>query len=223
MDTLTRPPHLKLQEMCDCYLETDFPRQLMAMAESTSTEFMEDGYKYLALSLLEATTEKAKQLSFEKGDEFAKVIVKSADREIELPAPSLEIMGAVMSIIRHILHIEENKGSSSLVLGLKSGQLDLVVNVKRDKQTERLEIDFPDLENETAVKKEQAATGAKDSLDICPQCGSTYWKCGGCKFTFTAASPPRKCPGCGEECDFRNITCYTPDCGGPGNIDPRLV
>ncbi len=22
--------------------------------------------------------------------------------------------------------------------------------------------------------------------------------------------------------DFKNITCYTPACGGPGNIDPRL-
>ena len=49
-----------------------------------------------------------------------------------------------------------------------------------------------------------------------------YWKCGECGRTVRSAKPPEKCPGCGEVCDFKNITCYTPECGGPGNIDPRL-
>ena len=57
--------------------------------------------------------------------------------------------------------------------------------------------------------------------DICPKCGLTYWKCSKCGFTVTAAKPPDVCPECGEKCDFKNITCYTPECG-PGNIDPRL-
>ena len=50
----------------------------------------------------------------------------------------------------------------------------------------------------------------------------THWKCGNCSFTFTAATLPEECPECSEKCDFKNITCYTPDCGGPGNIDSRL-
>lgn len=50
----------------------------------------------------------------------------------------------------------------------------------------------------------------------------THWKCGNCSFTFTAATLPEECPECHEKCDFKNITCYTPECGGPGNIDPRL-
>jgi rubrerythrin len=58
--------------------------------------------------------------------------------------------------------------------------------------------------------------------DICPNCGLTYWKCSNCGFTFTADKPPNVCPKCGEKCSFNNVTCYTPDCGGPGNIDPRL-
>jgi len=58
--------------------------------------------------------------------------------------------------------------------------------------------------------------------DICPQCGLTYWKCGSCGFLFTAANPPDTCPGCKEKCAFLNVSCYTPDCGGPGGIDPRL-
>jgi rubredoxin len=58
--------------------------------------------------------------------------------------------------------------------------------------------------------------------DICPQCGLTYWKCSHCGYTITAPQPPDTCPECGEKCQFVNITCYTPECGGPGNIDPRL-
>jgi hypothetical protein len=34
--------------------------------------------------------------------------------------------------------------------------------------------------------------------------------------------PPETCPNCKEKCEFVNVTCYTPDCGGPGKIDPRL-
>jgi rubrerythrin len=58
--------------------------------------------------------------------------------------------------------------------------------------------------------------------DICPECGKTFWKCNECGYTLTAAEPPEKCPSCGKKCEFRNVTCYTPECGGPGQIDPRL-
>jgi len=58
--------------------------------------------------------------------------------------------------------------------------------------------------------------------DICPECGLTFWKCGNCGYTLTASQPPDVCPECGEKCGFRNVTCYTPECGGPGHIDPRF-
>ena len=59
--------------------------------------------------------------------------------------------------------------------------------------------------------------------DICPKCGLTYWKCGKCGFLITAAIPPNTCPSCKEKCDFHNVTCYTPECGGPSNVDPQLL
>jgi len=58
--------------------------------------------------------------------------------------------------------------------------------------------------------------------DICPQCGMTYWKCGKCDYTITAPSPPNVCPVCSEICSFVNVTCYTPECGGVGSLDPRI-
>lgn len=49
-----------------------------------------------------------------------------------------------------------------------------------------------------------------------------FWKCGECGNTVRAATPPEQCPSCNEKCAFKDVTCYTPDCGGPGNIDPKL-
>jgi len=65
-------------------------------------------------------------------------------------------------------------------------------------------------------------SSGKFTGDICPDCGLTYWKCHKCGYTITAAVPPGVCPECGEKCDFLNVTCYTPECGGPGHMDPRL-
>ena len=62
----------------------------------------------------------------------------------------------------------------------------------------------------------------KFTADICPKCGLTYWKCGKCGFTVTASRPPDECPECHDKCGFINVTCYTPECGGPGNMDIRL-
>lgn len=59
--------------------------------------------------------------------------------------------------------------------------------------------------------------------DICPKCGLTYWKCGKCEFLVTAAILPNVCPSCKEKCNFYNVTCYTPECGGPDNVDSQLL
>jgi len=61
----------------------------------------------------------------------------------------------------------------------------------------------------------QAKTGQAKNLD-------PFWKCGNCGNTIQAASPPDRCPACKENCEFKDVSCYTPDCGGPGTIDPRL-
>ncbi len=218
MDTLSRTPHLKLQEMCDCYLETDFSKQLAAMGSSGSTDLMENSFKYLALALLQATTQQAGELSFVKTEDSIAVTVKTADQTIPLPSPAPELIKAITAIIRSITHIDEEKGESPLILGLKNGQLELMVEIEEDKKKEQLVITFPGSENKVLSEQEAAAT-AEGTTTAEP----THWKCGKCNFTFTASSPPRQCPGCGEKCDFLNITCYTPECGGPGNIDHRLA
>ncbi len=51
----------------------------------------------------------------------------------------------------------------------------------------------------------------------------TQWKCSNCSYTFGAETVPEQCPSCKQACTFSDVTCYIPDCGGPGNIDPRLM
>lgn len=83
-------------------------------------------------------------------------------------------------------------------------------------------------------KCEECGKNYGDIHTLCGHCGYSphgttmmeaadpYWKCGGCGRTVQATTPPERCPSCGEVCDFKNITCYAPQCGGPGNIDPQL-
>jgi len=50
-----------------------------------------------------------------------------------------------------------------------------------------------------------------------------HWQCSNCHYTFEVEAPPERCPSCKQSCTFSDVTCYIPDCGGPGKIDPRLV
>ncbi len=48
-----------------------------------------------------------------------------------------------------------------------------------------------------------------------------HWKCSNCGYTLQAEAPPDKCESCGEDCEFADVSCYTPECGFRG-VDPRL-
>jgi len=50
-----------------------------------------------------------------------------------------------------------------------------------------------------------------------------FWKCEECGNTIQQQAPPKTCPSCKKACQFKDVSCYTPDCGGPGNIDPKLL
>ena len=51
----------------------------------------------------------------------------------------------------------------------------------------------------------------------------TQWQCSNCEYIISADAVPKECPSCQKTCSFSDVTCYTPDCGGPGNIDEKLL
>lgn len=142
MEIAERNYHLKLQEMCDCYLETDFQKQLQAMAASAEGDLEENGVKYLSLAIMYSLTERAGKLSLKKKDAEVTVTVKG-DATITLPTPSVALFDKVTEIIRAILHIEEDKGELPLSLGLRSGDVELQIKVKRKPGQETIKIKFP--------------------------------------------------------------------------------
>ena len=58
-----------------------------------------------------------------------------------------------------------------------------------------------------------------------PDTPMPWWKCSECGYLFKADRAPEACPSCKVKCTFIDVTCYTPECGGPesGNYDPRLA
>ena len=134
--------HLKLQEMCDCYMETDFLAAMQGMAGADSKDIEEDGVKYLALALMYAISQKAEKLSFKKKGEELKAKINNGSKE-KLPVPSVAVLDKVFEIMRGILHIEEDKGEMEFSLGLRSGEVDVIVKVDREDGKESLKIKFP--------------------------------------------------------------------------------
>ena len=136
--------HLKLQEMCDCYMETDYLAKMQGMVGTESNDIEEDAVKYMALAILYAITRKAEKLSLKKkGDELS-VRIKVDEKE-DLPQPSAVVVDKVFQIMREILHIDEDKGEMDLSLGLRTGEVNVHVKVKGQGDKQSLKVKFPTL------------------------------------------------------------------------------
>ena len=144
MEKISRNYHARLQEMCDCYMETDYRQEMEKMASERSPDVEEDALKYLALSILYATTEKARKLSFKRKKGEPKVTVK-AEEKMELPKPPGEIADKVFEIMRSITHLEGEKGKEPFSLGFRDGRMELGVKVEREEDKESLKFSFPPL------------------------------------------------------------------------------
>jgi hypothetical protein len=144
MEKISRNYHARLQEMCDCYMETDYRGEMEKMASEKSADVEEDALKYLALSILYATTEKARKLSFKRKRGEPKVTVK-AEEKMELPKPPGEIVDKVFEIMRSITHLEGEKGKEPFSLGLRDGRMELGVKVEKEEDKESLKFSFPAL------------------------------------------------------------------------------
>ena len=138
--------HLKLQEMCDCYLETDFTRQLNAMVKGTSKDLEEDAIKYLALAIMHGVSDRARTLKLKKKKDGAiKAVLTIEDEKVSLPSPSPALFDRIIGVIRAILHFEEGGGSMPLALGLRNSNLELMVKLKEKEGDTSLKLAYPEV------------------------------------------------------------------------------
>jgi len=137
--------HLKLIEMCDCYLGTDYAPTIQKVADAPSADIQEDAFRYLALALLFALTEKAHQLSIKRKKDKITVTIKHDDEKTALRPPTRIVFEKIIAIMRAIIHLDEDKGGLPLILGLKNDQLEVQVKIERTADKETLKVKFPAL------------------------------------------------------------------------------
>lgn len=138
--------HLKLMEMCDCYLETDYAATIHKVADAPSGDTQEDALRYLALALLFTLSEKARQLSLKRKNDKITVTIKHDAEKIALRPPARHVFEKIIALMRAILHLDEDKGGLPLTLGLKNDRVEVQVKVERTADKETLKIKFPELD-----------------------------------------------------------------------------
>jgi len=135
-----RNPHLKVQELCDCYATTDPLKEMSALKRDTDRD--EAALKWLALSALHGINANAKKISIQKSSDGT-VTVSAKYRRAELPSPGSEVGEKIFKAVREITHLEGDNGKTPLSLGIRGNSIDLNVKVKKDKDGERVTIKFP--------------------------------------------------------------------------------
>ena len=139
--------HLRLQEFCDCFMETDFKKELEAASRGSSGDPSGDpdelALKFLGLTLLYGANEEAKKISLQHSKEGKVSLAVDARGSYQLPPPSAEVADRVFSIARAITHIDKDQGKSPLSLGLRNDRMEINMEFDRKEGGESLSLAFP--------------------------------------------------------------------------------
>lgn len=151
MDTTerTRSPHVKLQEFVECFLGTDHKKELETFSEPhltgpTREKAPDEALRYLALLLLYALDERAKDISFVRKAPDAAVCRMTGEQFYDIPAPREEITVALFDQIEEMAGMGSTKRNGRLVVGLKNDEIDLrISSTVSDSGEEKILIQLP--------------------------------------------------------------------------------
>jgi len=132
--------HLKVQELCDCYVGTDPLKEMSTVKNDTDTD--EAALKWLALAALHGVNNNAKEISISRSAE-GNITVKAKYRESELPTPGEAVGRKVLQAVREITHLEADTGKIPLALGIRDSSIELTVKVNSKKDQEQVTLKFP--------------------------------------------------------------------------------
>jgi hypothetical protein len=141
--------HQRLQEFCDCYLETDPRKELEKASKGISGDpggdMDELALKFLGLGIFYGASEKAKNISIQRSKDGKVLFTVEARRKYQLPPPSTQVADRIISIARAITHIDKDRGEEPVSFGLRNDRLELTFQFDRKKEGESLSILFPTL------------------------------------------------------------------------------
>jgi hypothetical protein len=139
--------HQRLQEFCDCFLETDYRKELEAASKGISGEPGGDpdelALKFFGLTILYGANEEAKKISLQRSEEGKVLLAVEARGNYQLPPPASKLADRVFSIARSIAHIDKDKGKIPLSLGLRNGRIEISLEFDRNGGGESLSLAFP--------------------------------------------------------------------------------
>jgi len=140
--------HQRLQEFCDCFMETDFKKELEEASKGISGDPSGDldelALKFLALVALYGANEDAKKISIQRSKDGKVLFSVHARGTYQLPPPGVEVTDRVFSIVRTITHLDEDQGKEPLSLGLRNDRIELTFQLDRREGGEFLSVFFPE-------------------------------------------------------------------------------
>lgn len=134
-------PHLKVQELCDCFAETDPLKEMSTLIREPATD--EAALKWIALAVLHGVNSNAEKISITR-ETSGDVAVTATYKTTVLPSPGHKTGARVLDIARAISHIDADKGKTALALGFRGSSLDLQLKIKKEKGREKVTLHFPD-------------------------------------------------------------------------------
>jgi hypothetical protein len=141
-----RSYHLRLQEFCDCFMETDFRKELERASKGVSGDPGGDPdeltLKFLGLTLLYGANEEAKKISLQKSKEGKVLFSVEARGNYQLLPPSVPLAERVFSLARSMVHLDKDRGKIPFSLGLKNSSLEINLDFARGDGAESLILTF---------------------------------------------------------------------------------
>ena len=141
--------HQRLQEFCDCYLETDPKTELEKASKGVSGDpggdLDELALKFLGLGIFYGASEKAKKISIQRLNDGKVLFTVDSRGQYQLPPPGPKVADRVISIARAITHIDGDQGKEPVSMGLRNDRMDITFQFDRKDGGESLSIFFPEL------------------------------------------------------------------------------
>lgn len=141
--------HQRLQEFCDCYMETDPKKELEKASQGISGDPGRDtdelALKFLGLGIFYGASEKAKNISIQRSKEGKVLFTVEARGKYQLPPPNAQVAERIISIARAITHIDKDQGEEPVSFGLRNDRIELTFRFDRKNEGESFSILFPKL------------------------------------------------------------------------------
>jgi hypothetical protein len=141
--------HQRLQEFCDCFMETDPKKELEKASKGVSGDpsgnLDELALKFLGLGIFYGASEKAKAISIQRSKDGKVLFTVDGKGKYQLPPPDLKLADRIVHIARSITHIEEDKGGQPVSMGLRNDRMDIHFQFERKGEGETFTISFPEL------------------------------------------------------------------------------